>query len=86
MLDSSNPPASVFKIAAGEIGYRFFGVVMWCAAITSVVGAPCVVSDTDTCHSPCTTFTTPDFATIPAFCAGTTAPILATTSPNGIVG
>ena len=38
-LDSSNPPASVFKIAAGEMGYRFFGVVMWCAAITSVVGA-----------------------------------------------
>ncbi len=39
VLDSSNPPASVFKLAAGEIGYRFFGVVMWCAAITSVVGA-----------------------------------------------
>lgn len=39
ILDNSNPPASVFKIAAGEMGYRFFGVVMWCAAITSVVGA-----------------------------------------------
>ena len=39
LLDSANPPASVFKIAAGELGYRFFGVVMWCAAITSVVGA-----------------------------------------------
>jgi len=38
-LDASNPPASVFKLAAGEIGYRFFGVVMWCAAITSVIGA-----------------------------------------------
>lgn len=38
-LDPSNPPASVFKLAAGEIGYRFFGVVMWCAAITSVIGA-----------------------------------------------
>lgn len=38
-LDAANPPASVFKLAAGEIGYRFFGVVMWCAAITSVVGA-----------------------------------------------
>lgn len=38
-LDVANPPASVFRIAAGEIGYRFFGVVMWCAAITSVVGA-----------------------------------------------
>lgn len=39
ILDSDNPPASVFKIAAGVTGYRFFGVVMWSAAITSVVGA-----------------------------------------------
>lgn len=39
ILDKANPPASVFKLAAGEIGFRFFGVVMWCAAITSVVGA-----------------------------------------------
>ncbi len=39
ILDPSNPPAAVFKLAAGEIGYRFFGVVMWCAAITSVIGA-----------------------------------------------
>jgi Mn2+/Fe2+ NRAMP family transporter len=39
LLDVANPPASVFRLAAGELGYRFFGVVMWCAAITSVVGA-----------------------------------------------
>ncbi len=39
ILDSGNPPASVFRLAAGELGYRFFGIVMWCAAITSVVGA-----------------------------------------------
>ncbi len=39
ILDASNPPASVFRLAAGETGYRFFGVVMWSAAITSVVGA-----------------------------------------------
>lgn len=38
-LDGSNPAASVFQQAAGNIGYRFFGFVMWCAAITSVVGA-----------------------------------------------
>lgn len=34
-----NPAASVFGSAAGEIGYKFFGVVLWSAAITSVVGA-----------------------------------------------
>jgi len=38
-IDPENPPASVFKLAAGEIGYRMFGVIMWAAAITSVVGA-----------------------------------------------
>ncbi|HEY7233129.1 MAG TPA: NRAMP family divalent metal transporter [Gemmatimonadaceae bacterium] len=38
-LDPSNPPASVFRFATGEIGYRVFGVVMWSAAITSVVGS-----------------------------------------------
>lgn len=38
-LDPTNPPASVFRHATGEIGYRVFGVVMWSAAITSVVGA-----------------------------------------------
>jgi Mn2+/Fe2+ NRAMP family transporter len=38
-LDPSNPPASVFRLALGQVGYRLFGVVMWAAAITSVVGA-----------------------------------------------
>jgi Mn2+/Fe2+ NRAMP family transporter len=37
--DAANPPASVFRAAAGEVGFRCFGVVMWCAAITSVVGS-----------------------------------------------
>jgi Mn2+/Fe2+ NRAMP family transporter len=37
--DAGNPAASVFRQAAGEIGYKIFGVVMWCAAITSVVGS-----------------------------------------------
>lgn len=38
-IDDANPPASVFQNAAGTFGYKIFGVVMWCAAITSVVGA-----------------------------------------------
>ena len=36
-LDPSNPPASVFKLAVGDIGYKVFGVVMWSAAISSVI-------------------------------------------------
>lgn len=39
VLDPANPPASVFRLATGEVGYRIFGAVMWAAAITSVVGA-----------------------------------------------
>ena len=38
-LDAANPPASVFRLATGEVGYRLFGVVMWAAAITSVIGS-----------------------------------------------
>ncbi|MCE9607055.1 MAG: divalent metal cation transporter [Planctomycetia bacterium] len=37
--DPANPPASAFRLAAGEVGYRLFGVVMWAAAITSVAGS-----------------------------------------------
>ncbi|WP_090852488.1 NRAMP family divalent metal transporter [Paraliobacillus sp. PM-2] len=38
-LDPSNPTASAFFYAAGEIGYRLFGLVLWAAGITSAIGA-----------------------------------------------
>jgi Mn2+/Fe2+ NRAMP family transporter len=38
-LSAGNPAASVFQVAAGNIGYKFFGIVIWSAAITSVIGA-----------------------------------------------
>ncbi len=38
-LDPANPAGAVFRIASGEIGYFLFGIVLWCAAISSVVGA-----------------------------------------------
>ncbi|MBM7702443.1 NRAMP family divalent metal transporter [Metabacillus iocasae] len=38
-LDPDNPPASVFQLAAGNVGYKLFGIVMASAAITSVIGA-----------------------------------------------
>ncbi|MEZ4941139.1 MAG: NRAMP family divalent metal transporter [Saprospiraceae bacterium] len=38
-LDPENPPASVFRLAVGETGYHLFGLAMWCAAITSVIGS-----------------------------------------------
>jgi Mn2+/Fe2+ NRAMP family transporter len=38
-LSSSNPAATAFAAAAGKAGIFFFGIVLWCAGITSVVGA-----------------------------------------------
>lgn len=38
-LDPANPAASVFKLASGQIGYKIFGVVIWAAGISSVVGS-----------------------------------------------
>ena len=38
-LDPANPAASAFEAAAGEFGLRVFGLILWAAAITSVIGA-----------------------------------------------
>ncbi|WP_243109382.1 NRAMP family divalent metal transporter [Anaerophilus nitritogenes] len=51
-LDPSNPAASAFKHGAGMIGYKFFGIVLLSAGITSVVGAAYTsVSFLKTLHS-----------------------------------
>ncbi|MES1223101.1 MAG: NRAMP family divalent metal transporter [Bacteroidota bacterium] len=39
VLDKDNPASTVFHVAAGEIGLRIFGIVLWSAAISSVIGA-----------------------------------------------
>lgn len=39
VLDADNPAAAVFRLATGPAGERLFGLVMWAAAITSVVGS-----------------------------------------------
>jgi Mn2+/Fe2+ NRAMP family transporter len=39
ILAAENPAATVFQKAAGSIGLRIFGIVLWSAAISSVVGA-----------------------------------------------
>lgn len=38
-LAANNPASTVFQSAAGKVGYKFFGIVLWSAAITSVIGA-----------------------------------------------
>lgn len=40
VLDATgNPAAQAFEAAAGEIGLRLFGIVLWAAALSSVIGA-----------------------------------------------
>jgi len=38
-IAGENMAADAFKAAAGDIGMRVFGVVLWAAALTSVIGA-----------------------------------------------
>ncbi|WP_092531030.1 NRAMP family divalent metal transporter [Amycolatopsis arida] len=38
-LAADNPTADAFRHAAGEVGLRLFGMILWAAAITSVLGA-----------------------------------------------
>lgn len=39
LLDKNNPAGTVFQSAAGQIGFMIFGIVLWSAAISSVIGA-----------------------------------------------
>lgn len=39
VLDADNPAADAFLQGAGQWGYRFAGLVILCAAITSIIGA-----------------------------------------------
>ena len=39
VLDAKDPAGSAFLLGAGEIGHKLFGIVFFCAALTSVVGA-----------------------------------------------
>ncbi|SOC82298.1 Mn2+ and Fe2+ transporters of the NRAMP family [Ensifer adhaerens] len=36
---AANPAAQAFRAAAGEVGFKLFGIIFWAAAITSVIGA-----------------------------------------------
>ncbi|WP_067436491.1 NRAMP family divalent metal transporter [Nocardioides jensenii] len=38
-LSEANPTASAFEHVMGDVGVRVFGVILWAASITSVVGA-----------------------------------------------
>lgn len=75
--------------STGVSHVEVFGVLPGQSATLTLSSAthPCVPPLTITCSAPCGASTvTPNFAAIPAFCAGTVAPVLGATSPNGITG
>ena len=39
IINDANPAAAAFKLAAGDLGYRLFGLCLFSAGISSVVGA-----------------------------------------------
>jgi Mn2+/Fe2+ NRAMP family transporter len=39
LADSTNPPGDAFEAALGNLGLIVFGVILWAASITSVIGA-----------------------------------------------
>ena len=39
IIGASNPAAEAFKLAAGDLGYRLFGLCLFSAGVSSVVGA-----------------------------------------------
>ena len=39
IIDAANPAAEAFKLAAGDLGYRLFGLCLFSAGVSSVVGA-----------------------------------------------
>ncbi|MCM6834208.1 divalent metal cation transporter [Leuconostoc mesenteroides] len=52
-LDPLNPAADIFKIAAGNFGYKFFGLLLFAAGMTSILGSTFTsVSFMNYSHSP----------------------------------
>ena len=68
-------PAAVNMTVLGPVTYTFTPNSGQCASATPTTASITVVP-----------VVTPNFSNIPPFCSGTTAPLLANTSPNGIVG
>lgn len=38
-LAADNPAATIFQVAAGQIGYKFFGLLLFAAGMSSVIGS-----------------------------------------------
>jgi gliding motility-associated-like protein len=74
-ISGSWSPATVNTAVLGPVTYTFTPNTGQCTSVTPTRVTIDIVP-----------VVTPNFASIPPFCSGTTAPLLANTSPNGIVG
>ena len=84
----SDAAATVPYLAGTNASTVYFKSSTAAAAVTYTATAttPASCSISSTVDVTVNAVVTPDFAAIPAFCSGSTAPTLATTSPNGVTG
>ncbi|MEV8506395.1 NRAMP family divalent metal transporter [Actinoplanes sp. NPDC051475] len=87
VLDTSgNATAQAFESAAGEFGQRAFGVVLWAAAITSVVGAAFTSVSFFTAFSPALGEGRPrSWATVAFIAVSTVIYLLIGTAPSALL-
>jgi len=92
LLPVWSPTTGLFTDAAGTVPYNGESLIKVYAKPTVGITYTATVTSDATCAGTATAaFTvtplvTPNFAAIAPFCAGSTAPTLATTSPNGVTG
>jgi Mn2+/Fe2+ NRAMP family transporter len=86
-LDTSgNATAQAFQSAAGEFGQRAFGVVLWAAAITSVIGAAFTSVSFFNAFSPKLTAGRPrSWATVAFIAVSTVIYLLIGTAPSALL-
>ncbi|BCJ54987.1 membrane protein [Actinoplanes sp. NBRC 14428] len=87
VLDTSgNATAQAFESAAGEFGRRAFGVVLWAAAITSVVGAAFTSVSFFNAYSPTLASGRPrSWATVAFIAVSTAIYLLIGTAPSALL-
>lgn len=84
-LDMANPAADAFLIAAGEWGLRAFGLVLWAAAISSVIGAAYTSMSFTTVFSAKITERGRNLATIGFICVSLVVYLLLGTAPAALL-
>ena len=81
----ANPAAQAFEAAAGEVGLRVFGVILWAAAITSVIGASYTSITFITVFKPDVTERGRNIATVIFIAISLTVYMLLGTTPVGLL-